>query len=350
MKDMFFVGSYSEAAAPGVHACSFDRETGAIELVSSCAGLSNPTFLAVDRERRKLFALTETAGPNGERRGGAATLDVGPEFSLKVLQVVETVPATTCHIELDRSRRCVIVSSYHGGMVGVNPVFENGSLGPSTDLHRHEGRSVLPVQDRPRAHSATVDPNNAFVVVCDLGADKLVTYRLDAAAGKLAPVSAVSVAPGAGPRHFAFHPSGAFAYVINELNATITAFRYDGRTGTLDELQTVPTLPADYRGDNACADIHLSADGRFLYGSNRGHDSIAVYRVAADGTLSLVQIAPVHGKHPRNFALSPDGRFLLAANRDTNDITVFRRSEEDGTLSGPVHRFVLPKPVCIKFW
>ena len=253
-------------------------------------------------------------------------------------------------IELDRSRRCIIVSSYHGGMVGVNSVFENGSLGASTDLHRHEGRSVLPVQDRPRAHSATVDRSNAYAIVCDLGTDRVITYRLDPAAGALAPVSSAAVAPGSGPRHFAFHPSLPYGYVINELGSTITAFAYDEQTGALTEIQTIPTLPADFAGENACADIHLSPDGRYLYGSNRGHDSIAVYSVAADGTLSPVQIASVHGKHPRNFALSPDGAYLLAANRDTNDITVFRRSEADGTLSGPVSRFELPKPVCIKFW
>jgi len=348
-KRIVYLGSYANVDSSGVYVCEFDESTGELSLLDSYGGLQNPTFLAVHAESRKLYAIHELAGADGAKRGAVAAFDIDAAHRLSLLNIEETTPAPTCHIELDRSRACLMVASYHGGLVGVSPIAPDGRVGPAGDLHRHEGSSVLPVQDRPRAHSTTVDRRNAFAVVCDLGADRIVAYRLDAAGGKLARVSDVAVAPGAGPRHFAFHPSNAYGYVINELNATITAFAYDETTGGLREIQTLPTLPPNYEGDNACADIHLSPDGRFLYGSNRGHDSIVVFRVEADGRLSPLGHTSVSGKHPRNFALSPDGAFLLAANRDTDDVVVFRRDADTGALSEPVHRLSVSKPVCVKF-
>ncbi|WP_309120874.1 lactonase family protein [Paenibacillus sp.] len=351
MKDIFFIGSYANADSSGVYVCEFDRATGEIALLGSYAGLQNPTFLAVHEPSRKLYAITELAGEDGAKRGAVAAFDIDAGFGLSLLNIAETIPAPTCHVELDRTRTALMVSSYHGGMVGMNRIETDGGVGLSTDVRRHEGASVHPAQDRPRAHSVTVDRNNRFAVACDLGADKIVTYRLDLPAGAMEPVSSVSLAPGAGPRHFAFHPTLPVGYVINELNATITAFAYDESSGALEEFQTVPTLPASYEGENACADIHVSPDGRFLYGSNRGHDSVAVFRVENGGALSLVEHASVSGRHPRNFALSPDpdAAYLFAANRDTNDVVVFRRSVVTGRLSEPVSRFSVAKPVCIKF-
>lgn len=348
-KEIVFIGSYANAESTGVYVCEFDSNAGTLELIGSYAGLQNPTFLAVDSHSRKMYAIAELAGADGAKRGAVAAFDIATDHALQLLHIEETVPAPTCHVELDRTRSCLMVASYHGGLVGLSPILPDGRVGQASDIHRHEGSSALPVQDRPRAHSVTVDPNNVYAVACDLGTDHIVTYRLDAAAGKLTRVSAVRVAPGAGPRHFAFHPSRPYGYVINELNATITAFAYDEAAGELTELQTVPTLPASYEGENACADIHLSPDGRYLYGTNRGHDSIVVFRVEEDGTLTFVERPSVAGKHPRNFALSKDGSFLLAANRDTNDVVVFRRDAESGSLSEPLFRLPVSKPVCVKF-
>jgi len=346
---LLFIGSYSEADATGVHVAAFDEATGAVALRGGAAGLKNPTFLQVDALRRKLYAITEAEGPDGAKRGAAAAYDIDAEGGLSPLNVEETVPAPTCHIELDAERGIALVSSYHGGLLGLSPIERDGRIGPASDVKRHEGRSALPVQDRPRVHSATFDRARRYAVVCDLGLDRIFTYRVDAEAGRLVSVADVAVAPGAGPRHFAFHPSLPFGYVINELNATIDAFRYDEERGTLTPIQTVPTLPSDYAGPNACADIHLSPDGKFLYGSNRGHDSIAVYAVSERGELSLVEHASTLGEHPRNFALSPNGAFLLAANRDTNDVVVFSRDARTGQLTPTEHRVNVPKPVCLKF-
>ncbi|MCI3923008.1 lactonase family protein [Paenibacillus sp. TRM 82003] len=345
-----FIGSYAEADSSGVYMCAFDPDTGAIELIDGYAGLLNPTFLQADARTKRLYALAELSGEGGSRRGGVAAFAIDETAkTLHLLNIAESAPSSTCHVELDKSRSCLMVSSYHGGLLGLSPILEDGSIGVSAGVVRHEGASVLPVQDRPRVHSVTVDADNRFAIVCDLGLDRVYTYRLDAVAGTLARVSEIAVAPGAGPRHFAFHPSQPFGYVINELNSTVTAFAYDPSTGALREIQTLSTLPSSFEGENACADIHLSPDGRFLYGSNRGHDSIAVYAVGDDGRLTPVEHASVLGRHPRNFALSPDGRFLLAANRDTNNVVVFARDADTGCLQPTGHSLQLSKPVCVKF-
>lgn len=346
-----YIGSYAESDQPGVYACRFDAQSGALTRSSHVSGLKNPTFLDVDPNRSTLYALAERSGPDGSKTGIAAAYDIDRlTGSLSPLNEEATTPAPTCHLVLDRSRRSLIVSSYHGGMVGMSPIREDGGIGPASDIKQHEGSSVLPVQSQARAHSVTIDRHNRFAVACDLGLDKLIVYRLDPDASRLNLHNATETAPGAGPRHGVFHPSAPFFYVINELNATITVYSYVEEQGRLSKIQTVPTLPSDYAGSNACADIHVSPDGRFLYGSNRGHDSIAVYRIdAATGRLAHVEHASAGGRHPRNFAISPDGRFVLVANRDTDNVAVFRRDEETGKLAATGNELAVSKPVCIKF-
>lgn len=346
-----FIGSYADRADPGLYTCRFDPATGRLELIGHVSGLQNPTFLAIDESRFRLYALDEAPEADGVRQGAAAAYAIDPATgTLEFMNKQVTVPAPTCHIALDFTRQCLVVSSYHGGMVGLSPVLADGTVGEAAEVRRHSGSSVLPVQSQPRPHSAFFDPSGRFAVVPDLGMDQIVVYRVDAANRRLVPHGSTPVAAGAGPRHFAFHPSLPCGYVINELNATITAFRWDGERGQLSDIGTISTLPDSYQGDNACADIHLSPDGRFLYGSNRGHDSIAVFAVSPqDGALSLVEHAPSGGGHPRNFALSPDGRFLLAANRDSNNIVVFSRDADTGRLRPAGHTLELSKPVCIQF-
>lgn len=348
---MAYVGSYADSSGPGVYACEYDAGTGRLRLVQQISGLQNPTFLAVDDEGLKLYAISEGKDAEGRRTGAAAAMNIDAKTGqLSILNEEKTVDASTCHITLDATRQCLIVSSYHGGMIGLSPVLEDGRVGPIADVHRHEGSSVHPVQTQARAHSVFIDPANRYAVACDLGLDKLIIYRLDPAGKKLVLHGETSVAPGSGPRHFAFHPVKPYGYVINELGSTITAFAYDGEAGTLTEIQTVPTLPDSYEGENACADIHISPDGRFLYGSNRGHDSIAVYAIDGEnGRLSLIEHVFVQGRHPRNFALSPDGRFVLVANRDTDNIVTFARDEKTGRLTPTGDELAVSKPVCIQF-
>lgn len=346
-----FIGSYADAKNPGVYTTQYDVDTGSLTLTHSVNGLQNPTFLAIDAANNRLYALGEGVGAEGQKCGAASAYSINLESGeLSLLNKELTLPATTCHIMLDNTNQVVMVTSYHGGMVGLSPILADGQLGTTADIQQHHGASLLPVQDRPRAHSVFVDRANRYVGVCDLGLDKIIVYKLDIAEKRLIPHSEVSITPGSGPRHFAFHPSYKFGYVINELGSTVTAFSYDEEQGTLTEFQTISTLPTSYDGENACADIHVSPDGRYLYGSNRGHDSIVVYAIDEQtGQLSVVEHASTLGKHPRNFGLSPDGRFVLVANKDSDNIVSFSRDESIGKLVPTGSVLELSQPVCIKF-
>lgn len=347
---LLFIGSYAEADEPSLYTCSFHPQSGELTLLEEQSGIKNPTFLDIDKDRLRLYAIGEDTLEDGQRVGTASAWSIDAETGkLTLLNQEQTVNKSTCHIQLDRTKRCLIVSSYHGGMIGVSPLLENGRIAPAAEVHQHEGSSVLPVQSQARAHSAIFDRQNRFVVVSDLGLDRLFVYAFDADSLKLTPQQELKLADGAGPRHFVFHPTKPVGYVINELNATITVLDYDEQLGKLTEKQTISTLPADYSGEKSCADIHLSPDGRFLYGSNRGHDSIAVYQVGEDGTLQMIEYVSTGGGHPRNFALSPDGRFVLAANRDTNNIVVFARDAASGRLTPTGHSLSVSKPVCVRF-
>lgn len=346
-----FIGSYAEAAGPGLYSCDYDAVVGKLTVSSKTTGLQNPTFLTVDDRALRLYAMMEGRNEAGEQIGAAAGYIIdASDGSLALLNKAATVPARTCHIALDGTRRNAVVSSYSAGLVGLSPIGEDGRLGELADLHRHEGTGLLPKQDRPRAHSVTFDRNSRFAVACDLGADRLFVYRLDAVAHKLVPHGTTASEPGAGPRHMAFHPRQPYAYVINELNSTVSAYAYDEDAGMLSAIGHYSTLPESFSGANACADIHLSADGRYLYGSNRGHESIVVFAVDADtGTLSAIQHEPVLGEHPRNFALSPDGRFLLVANQNTDSVVTFARDADTGLLHPTGDVLTVSKPVCLKF-
>ncbi len=346
-----FIGSYASEDGPGLYACSYDEQNGRLAIVDRADGLPNPTFLVPNENMGTIYAITEGADAEGRRCGAAAAFRFdASEGRLRKLNEELTTPATTCHIELDRTSRLAFTASYHGGLLGVSPILSDGRIGPSAGVYRHEGNSVLPVQSQARVHSVIVDRQNRYAVVSDLGLDKVFVYRIDSADESLSLQSETSLAPGSGPRHFVFHPQLPYGYGINELNGTITVYAFDADAGTLSIAQTISTLPDSWQGDNACADIHLSPDGKFLYGSNRGHDSIAVYRVdAADGRLTLVQHAPTLGGHPRNFAVSPDGRFVLVANRDGNHIVTFARDAESGQLQPTGIELEVSKPVCVRF-
>ncbi|MDF2926667.1 MAG: 3-carboxymuconate cyclase [Paenibacillaceae bacterium] len=350
-KTVVFLGSYANAEELGIHACFFDEATGKLTVAAQIGGVKNPTFLDVDADNRILYSLAEETDQEGNRTGAAVSYRIHPEtLQLEPISRERTTRGPACHLKLDATRQNLLTSSYQGGMAGISPVHEDGRIGPIAQEHQHSGASLLPVQSQARVHSVTLDRRNQFAVVCDLGLDKIVVYRLDADRHTLTLHGEAKVRPGSGPRHFAFHPHGPYGYVINELSSTITAFAYQENEGTLAEIQTVSTLPEHFRGENACAEIQVSPDGRFLYGSNRGHDSIAVFAVKdEDGTISPVDHVSTLGGHPRHFALSPDGRFLLAANRDGNNVVTFVRNPETGGLAFNGQQLELSQPVCVKF-
>ncbi|WP_274648412.1 lactonase family protein [Paenibacillus humicola] len=342
---LFYVGSYASESEEGILLCRLNGETGELVKVAGTAGIENPSFLALNRSANRLYAVSETS------EGHVAGFAVDPqEGEFELLGQHPTLGAHPCHIAFARHERFAVVVNYSGGNVDVFPVQEDGSLGEMADNILHEGHGPrADRQEKAHPHSSIVDPADGTVIVADLGLDKLIRYELGGANGKLTKRSETPGTPAAGPRHMAFHPERPVLYVVNELDSTVSVYGNADRSGPLPLLQTITTLPESFEGENTCADIHLTKDGRFLYASNRGHDSITVYRTDNEGGLELVQHVSTGGRTPRNFALSNDERYLLAANQDSNRIVSFSLDGETGRLAPTGHTLEAGKPVCIRF-
>ena len=340
--------------AEGIYVCRMDMTSGAVELVHTVPDVPNPSFLTLHPERPFLYAVNAVPEIDGHEGGGVSAFAVDPATGgLTFLNRQSSQGAGPCHVSVEQTCRYLVAANYSGGSVAMLPIEEDGSVGPATDWVQHVGSSVNPDrQGEPHAHSFTVDPANKYALACDLGLDQVLVYGLDLENGNLPPNAPAfaRVHPGAGPRHLDFHPNGRTVYVINEIGNTITGFGYDQDNGALYELQTIPTLPPDYEQTSHTADVHVHPSGRFVYGSNRGHDSIVIYAVnEADGTLSLVGYQSTLGEVPRNFVIDPTSTFLLAANQDTDNIVTFRIDSETGTLTPTGHVASVPTPVCLKF-
>ncbi len=349
----FGTGKILEGKGAGIHLYTLDITNGALEPFDVATGVRNPSYLAFDPSHRFLYAVNELKEYEGAASGAVSAFAVDPaNGSLTFLNQKPTHGTDPCHLMVDHEGKHVFVANFMSGSICVLPILEDGSLGGATDFVQHQGSSVNPVrQAGPHAHAVTLDVAGRFLFVPDLGLDKLVVYEFDAAAGKLRarPDLWATPASGAGPRQVAFHPQGQFAYLINELNSTITAYRYDDATGALTEVQTVPTLPADFTGTSTCAEVQVGPSGRFLYGSNRGHDSIVVYAIdEQDGTLALVGHTSSGGQIPRNFAISPDNQFLIAANQDSNNLVTFKIDPVSGQLTPTGYAIETPTPVCVR--
>ncbi|MDR9853141.1 lactonase family protein [Paenibacillus sp. VCA1] len=340
---LVFVGSYAEESADGVYVYAFDETNGELTRLDQVSGLKNPTFLNLEAPRRKLYAISETA-VDGAKQSDAVSYDIdAEEGKLKETSRANALNGPSCHIQRSADNRYLTLTSYHKGSISLVEMKEDGTVGRVLDIRNHEGRKP---EQKSHVHSSFYSPDGRFLFVCDLGLDTIFTYRIDQ--DKLVPVSEATVKEGAGPRHLTFHPNGKFAYVINELQSTVTAFRYDAEQGSLTEIETVSTLPEGVKVENGCAEIAISADGRFLYGSNRGHDSIVVYAVDAEtGKLDAVQHVSAEGKHPRHFSIVPGGRYVLVVNRDTNNLAVFARDADSGKLAFTGKSAQISKPVCV---
>jgi 6-phosphogluconolactonase len=336
-----FIGTYTRGTSKGIYAARFDDKTGKLTSLGLAAGTSNPSFLALHPNQRFLYAANENA--QGTVSAFAIDATTG---RLKLLSIVSSKGSGPCHVELDRSGQFLFAANYNSGSVAVFPVRENGTLGEASKSVQHSGSSANPQrQEGPHAHSANIAPDNRFVLVLDLGLDQIMAYSRQLNIG-----ATTKMDPGSGPRHMAFRADGKFAYVLSELTSTVTAFHYDGRTGTLDELQTVSTLPASYSGPRSGAEIAIHPSGKFLYASNRGYDSIALFRIDPDkGTLTAAGHIPTQGKTPRNFAIDPTGAFLLAANQDSGTIVEFRIDQKTGALAPTGIGLQVPFPVSIVF-
>jgi 6-phosphogluconolactonase len=345
-----YVGTYTGRGSKGIYAFEFNLQTGEASQPRLVAETPNPSFLAIHPSLRFLYAVNEIWG--GSKEGTVSAFAIQPDGSLQFLNQQSSKGVGPCHLTVDKTGKFVLVANYGSGSVAVLPILPDGRLGEATCAIQHEGKSVNPQrQEGPHAHSINLDPANKFAIVADLGIDKLLVYQFDATKGTLKPNDPpfVATAPGAGPRHVAFHPNGKFVYAINELNSTVTAYRYDAAKGALSEIQTVSTLPEGFTGTNTTAEVQVHPSGRFLYGSNRGHDSIAIFAIDGEGKLTPIGHQPTQGKTPRNFGIDPTGTYLLAANQDSDNLVVFRINSQTGKLELTGLTLEIPTPVCVKF-
>jgi 6-phosphogluconolactonase len=329
-----------------------DERTGALSGKGVVAECASPSFLAISPDGRFVFAVNETGDFAGAQTGSVTAFVRDPKtVALKPVNTVSSHGSYPCNITLAKSGKWVLVANYGSGTVAVLPVGRNGALGDASCVIQHAGSSADKArQEGPHAHSINLDRDNRFALACDLGTDEIITYRFDDNAGSLTRVSAVKAAPGAGPRHLAFHPNGRWVYAINELNSTIAAYRYDRSQGTLTPIETVPTLPEDFTGQSTTAEVVVHPSGKWVYGSNRGHDSIAAFAVnPASGALRPLGRTPTGGKTPRNFVLDPAGRFMAVANQDSNRLMVFTIDAQSGALAPTEHAADVPLPVCVRF-
>ncbi len=350
-----YVGTYTsgKSTSEGIYLLELELDSGAVTTRGIAARLSDPSFLAIHPGRKLLYAVNELEELGGKKGGGVSALTIDLNTGLlKFLNQQSSAGSGPCHLTVDRTGTKVLVANYGSGSVACLPIQRDGSLGPASAFIQHEGKSVDPGrQQSPHAHSINLDKANRFAFAADLGLDKVFIYRFDAGKGTLMPndPAFVAVAPGSGPRHFAFHPSGKFAYVISEMANTVTGFAYDAEKGALAEFQTISTLPPAFKGTSYTAEIQVHPTGKFVYGSNRGHDSIAIFAVdQANGSLSVAQFEPTQGKNPRNFAIDPSGHYLLAENQDSDSIVVFRINQATGGLKRVGEAVHIPRPVCIR--
>jgi 6-phosphogluconolactonase len=351
---ILYVGTYTSVKSEGIYIFTFKESTGELVHSSTVKGVVEPSFLAIDGKGRFLYSVNETTEFAGKPTGALSAFSIDRNTgNLSLLNQRASLGGSPCHVIVDATARFVLVANYTGGNVSVFPIRVDGSLGEATDTVQHHGSGPNKErQEAPHAHCVMLDKSNRYAFVVDLGLDKIMVYRFDERNGKFTPANPqwVQLKPGAGPRHFVFHPNSKFAYVINELDSTLTAFTFNSVKGGLVSIQTVSTLPHGFSGTSYCADLHFSPSGKFLYGSNRGHNSIVVFGVdGSTGKLTYLEHAETQGKTPRNFTIDPTGRFLLAANQHSDTVVTLRIDQNTGRLKPTGLVAEVPTPVCLKF-
>lgn len=354
---LVYVGTYTQTSSKGIYVARFDSDTGKLGELTLAAETVNPSFLAFSPDRRRLYAVGEGAGAsfNGKPSGTVSAYTLNPaDGTLALINTTVSAGSAPCHLSVTPDGANVLVANYSSGNVTVLPVRGDGGLDGPSYVDQHTGKSVHPSRQKgPNAHSINPSADGRFAFAANLGTDKVYTYRVDSTTHTLAPAepASVSMEPGSGPRHLALAPDGRHAYVINELANTVTTFALDAATGALKPLQTVPSLPADFTGKSTTAEIVVHPSGRFVYGSNRGHDSIAVFSVdPKNATLTFVEHVSTQGRNPRNFSVDPSGRWLIAANQESDSLVIFSIDPATGRLAPTGQTASLGKPVCIRFY
>jgi len=348
---LVFISAFASGDQGAIHAFQLDLKAGALKSIHRTTGVENPFFMAVSPDHKCLYSIhAPTFGGTEPEQVAAFRID-GHSGELSPLNRQSTKGTASCYLELDATGKSILVANYLTGSVASYRVKADGSLSEPVSFVQHVGSSVDESrQKEPHAHCFVISPNNRFAYAADLGTDQIVCYALDPATATLTPgVQAfVRTPPGAGPRHLTFHPNGRFMYVINELKNSVTLFDFLPDSGMLVERQTISTVPGDFDGTSHTADLKITPNGRFLYGTNRGHDSIAAYRIADDGQLSLIEIGRSLGKGPQNLAITADGSLLLCANMAGSSVATFRINQDNGTLQSAGSPIDIPSPSCIR--
>jgi 6-phosphogluconolactonase len=345
-----YIGSYAKNSDPGIHHFKLDPASGSLTAAGTTSGVANPSFLAVSPDKKFLYAIGESGG----KKGGAVVSFSIDASSGALTQLSESVSGGNgpCYVTADKTGKVVLVANYGGGSIASLPVSADGKLAEPATFVQHKGSSVNKGnQEGPHAHSINVSPDNRFALAADLGIDKIMIYKLDPEKGTMTendPPS-VSLPPRSGPRHFAFHPSAKYLYACGEITSTVHAFTWDAQKGALTHIQELSTLPNEVKG-NSTAECQVHPNGKFVYVSNRGHDSIAVFKVdEATGKLAAAGHAPSGGKTPRNFGIDPSGQILIAANQGSNNVVVYKIDQATGMPKPTGTEVSVPKPVCVKF-
>lgn len=349
-----FVGTYTggDSISKGVYSCEFDAETGKLSEPVLAAELINPSFLAIHPSGKYLYAVNEVSEGPGRGNGAVTALTINADGTLTKINHQASEGGAPCHCNVDSTGTNLLIANYGGGNVAVYPISEDGSLKPVSCNIQHEGSSIdKSRQGAPHAHSINISSDNKFAYAADLGLDKIMIYKLDAEAHTLTPASqpAALVTPGGGPRHFAIHPSSKFAYTNNEITMVVTGFSRNPEDGSLKAIQEISTIPAGFDGRKSTAECLVHPSGKFLYVSNRGHETITAFTIDQEtGLLTYVENEPTGGKEPRNFFIDPSGKWLLAENQNSDTVYVFSIDQQTGALK-PTGDFVtVGRPVCIR--
>ncbi|WP_208560964.1 lactonase family protein [Marinilactibacillus kalidii] len=342
MTQKVLLGTYTKRDSKGVYSIELDQEKKQLGEIKLVAEVGNPTYIDISNDGQSLYTVMK-----GNGQGGIVSFKKNDDDTFKEASINASEGSSPCYVAYDESRQFVYTANYHDGEVAVYKTDEAGHL-ELTDMIKHTGKSVHENQQSAHAHYFDLTPDNKYLIACDLGTDEVITYQVNDE-GKLSEVDVISVAPGTGPRHIVFHPNGKLAYVFGELSSDILAYTYDEKSGTLSHIQTISSIPDDHTDFNGGAAIRISDDGRFVYASNRGHDSIVVFAVQEDGTLELVEYVPTEGEIPRDFNIDPTNQFVVVGHQDSDNLTLFERNAKTGKLTLLQKDVYAPEVVCVTF-
>lgn len=353
-KEILYVGTFKTRGAQGIYVYEFNRAKTRMKEIQVLPTIESPSFIAVHPSGKFLYSVNRGSLPEMPNSGSVSAYSIDPATgTLTLLNQRPSYGSDPCHISFDKTGQWAFVSNYSEGNFVIFPIFDDGLLGTASDSRKHTGSSVHPQrQKKAYVHSATVSPDNRFIMVCDLGTDRIHSYRFDSSKGRIISEesSFVQLQPGGGPRHFTFHPKGQFAYCAEELTSTVCALRFEASSGKLSILaDSIPSLPEEFQGTNTAADIHTDVRGNYLYMANRGANSLAIYAIGADGSLKSIGNQDTQGKTPRNFMVDLKGEFLLAANQDSDTLTYLKRDPKTGLLRYTGVQWKVPSPVCLQW-